>query len=64
MATRLEILQHIGSVIIAKPVLADLEEMKEVLGQYDLQDSVDVYQMSEGVKVRVKDIITFNFNLI
>jgi chemotaxis protein MotB len=37
----------------------DLEEMKEVLGQYDLQDSVDVYQMSEGVKVRVKDIITF-----
>jgi chemotaxis protein MotB len=37
----------------------DLEEMKEVLGQYDLQDSVDVYQMNEGIKIRVKDIITF-----
>ena len=37
----------------------DLEEMKEVLGQYDLQDSVDVYQMSEGVKIRIKDQIIF-----
>jgi chemotaxis protein MotB len=37
----------------------DLEEMQEVLGQYDLQDSVNIYQMSEGVKVRIKDIVTF-----
>jgi N5-(carboxyethyl)ornithine synthase len=29
MATRSEILSEIGSVIIAKPILADLEEMKE-----------------------------------
>ena len=37
----------------------DLKEMQQVLGQYDLQDSVDVYQMSEGIKIRIKDIITF-----
>ncbi len=37
----------------------DLEEMQEVLGQYDLQDSVDVYQMSEGVKIRLKDQVVF-----
>ncbi len=37
----------------------DLNEMRKVLGDYQLAESVDVYQMSEGVKVRVKDKIVF-----
>lgn len=37
-----------------------LEQMKKVLADYELSESVDVYQMSEGVKIRVKDRITFN----
>lgn len=37
----------------------DLERMKKVLKDYELAESVDVYQMSEGVKIRVKDKITF-----
>jgi len=38
----------------------NLEKMKKVLADYELSESVDVYQMSEGVKIRVKDRITFN----
>jgi len=37
-----------------------LEQMKKVLADYELSESVDVYQMSEGIKIRVKDRITFN----
>ncbi len=37
----------------------DLAQMQETLGQYDLSDSVDIYQMSEGVKIRIKDQIVF-----
>jgi chemotaxis protein MotB len=37
----------------------DLSEMQETLGQYELSDSVDIYQMNEGVKVRIKDQIVF-----
>lgn len=37
----------------------DLQKMKKVLLDYDLSESVDVYQMSEGVKIRVKDKILF-----
>jgi chemotaxis protein MotB len=37
----------------------NLEQMKEVLGKYALAESVDVHQMSEGVKIRVKDKIVF-----
>jgi chemotaxis protein MotB len=38
----------------------DLEQMKKVLKDYELAESVDVFQMSEGIKIRVKDKITFN----
>lgn len=37
----------------------DLNEMQEVLKKHELAESVDVYQMSEGVKIRVKDKIFF-----
>tara|TARA_Y100000768_G_scaffold387484_1_gene378962 strand:- start:9791 stop:10600 length:810 start_codon:yes stop_codon:yes gene_type:complete len=37
----------------------DLEQMQKVIKSYDLQDSVNVYQMKEGVKIRLKDRITF-----
>ena len=37
----------------------DLETMKKVLADYELSESVDVYQMNEGIKIRVKDKITF-----
>ncbi len=37
----------------------ELASMKKVLADYELSESVDVYQMSEGIKVRVKDKITF-----
>jgi chemotaxis protein MotB len=37
----------------------NLEQMKEVLSKYALAESVDVYQMPEGVKIRVKDKILF-----
>jgi len=37
----------------------DLAEMQEVLKNYELAESVNVYQMSEGVKIRVKDKIFF-----
>jgi len=38
----------------------NLEEMKETINNYNLADSVDVYQMSEGIKMRIKDVIVFN----
>ncbi len=37
----------------------DLERMKKVLKDYALAESVDVHQMSEGIKIRVKDKIVF-----
>ena len=37
----------------------DLTTMKKVVADYDLEESVDVYQMPEGVKIRVKDKIVF-----
>lgn len=37
----------------------DLESMREDLGQYNLSDSVDIYEMPEGIKVTVKDKIYF-----
>lgn len=37
----------------------DLTKMRKVLSDYNLSESVDVYQMSEGVKIRVKDKILF-----
>ncbi|MAX67569.1 MAG: flagellar motor protein MotB [Bacteriovoracaceae bacterium] len=37
----------------------DLERMKKVLKDYNLSESVDVHQMAEGVKIRVKDKIVF-----
>lgn len=37
----------------------DLIEMKDVLAKYSLSDSVDIYQMNEGVKIRIKDKIIF-----
>lgn len=37
----------------------DLTTMKKVLADYELAESVDVYQMAEGIKIRVKDKITF-----
>lgn len=37
----------------------DLERMQKTLKEYDIAESVDVYQMAEGIKVRVKDKITF-----
>ncbi len=37
----------------------DLDLMRKVLADYDLAESVDVYQMSEGVKIRVKDKVIF-----
>lgn len=37
----------------------DLESMKKTLKDYELDESVDVYQMKEGIKIRVKDKITF-----
>ena len=36
-----------------------LEEMKEVLGTHNLSESVEIQQMSEGIKVRLKDKILF-----
>ncbi len=36
-----------------------LEEMKKVLADYNLSESVVVYQMAEGIKVRIKDKIVF-----
>ena len=40
----------------------DLAEMKKALNDFDLSESVDVYQMPEGVKVNVKDEIVFTRN--
>lgn len=37
----------------------DLESMKKVLADYELSESVEVYQMNEGIKIRVKDQVTF-----
>ena len=37
----------------------DLEIMRETIKQFDLDNSVDTYQMPEGVKMRVKDKIVF-----
>ena len=37
----------------------DVEEMKEVLQKYNLESSVKMYQMTEGVKIRVQDRILF-----
>lgn len=37
----------------------DLKEMKEVIKNYNLDESVDAYQVPEGVKIRVKDKVLF-----
>ena len=37
----------------------DISMMKKVVSDYDLSDSVDVYQMPEGVKIRIKEKIVF-----
>ncbi|MBT4790539.1 MAG: hypothetical protein HON90_03130, partial [Halobacteriovoraceae bacterium] len=37
----------------------DLEKMQKVLASYELSESVEVFQMSEGIKIRVKDKIVF-----
>lgn len=37
----------------------DLNEMKEALKEFDLSGSVNIYELTEGVKVRVKDRIYF-----
>lgn len=37
----------------------DVQEMSQVLKQNELAESVDMYQMSEGVKIRLKDKIFF-----
>jgi len=36
-----------------------LEQMKKVLADNSLEESVEVHQMSEGIKIRVKDKIVF-----
>lgn len=42
----------------------DLKKMKFDLKEYELSDSVDVYEESEGIKVRVKDKIYFKIGSI
>lgn len=42
----------------------DLKKMKFDLKEYDLAESVDVYEESEGIKVRVKDKIYFKMGSI
>lgn len=37
----------------------DLEEMREVVKENDLTNSVNVFQIPEGVKIEVKDLILF-----
>ncbi|MEE2671054.1 MAG: flagellar motor protein MotB [Bdellovibrionota bacterium] len=37
----------------------DLEIMKKTIKQFNLDESVDTYQMPEGIKMRVKDVIVF-----
>lgn len=37
----------------------DLVEMREMLKEYELSDSVNVYEMPEGIKVQVKDKVFF-----
>lgn len=37
----------------------DLIEMRGLLGQYELADSVNVYEMPEGIKVQIKDKLFF-----
>ncbi len=37
----------------------DLREMRSVIKSYDLSDSTTFYEMPEGIKVRVKDMIFF-----
>lgn len=37
----------------------DLEEMREVIANYDLVEDVAIEQMKEGIKIRMKDKITF-----
>lgn len=37
----------------------DVKEMSQILKNNDLTNSVDMYQMSEGVKIRIKDKIFF-----
>ena len=38
----------------------DINEFKEIIVRYGLVESVDIYQMKEGIKVRIKDKIIFN----
>lgn len=38
----------------------DLAQMKEVIGEHNLSESVEIYQMSEGVKIKIKDKIFFD----
>ncbi len=38
----------------------DLKSMKSLLQRYNLADNVDIYEMAEGIKVRVKDKIYFD----
>lgn len=42
----------------------DLAQMKKVVADYDLAESVDVYEMKAGIKIRVKDRILFSKNTV
>ena len=37
----------------------DLQDMRRTLRQFELSDSVHVYEMNEGVKVKIKDFVLF-----
>jgi chemotaxis protein MotB len=41
-----------------------LAEMKKVIGDYSLAESVDVYEVKAGIKIRVKDRILFENNSV
>lgn len=41
-----------------------LAEMKKVIGDYNLAESVDVYEVKAGIKIRVKDRILFEKNSV
>jgi chemotaxis protein MotB len=38
----------------------DLKTMRKMLKDYELADSVDIYETSEGIKVRIKDKVFFD----
>ena len=42
----------------------DLELLKEDLNQFNLSESVDIYEMSEGIRVQLRDKIYFKESLV